>query len=79
VRVAPLAILFRAKFREGLQQAGLFPQVPSSAWQQRWVVHSQPVGYGGKAVEYLANSVFRAQEAPGLSNSRMIKVENDDA
>lgn len=73
VRVEPLAILFRAKFRDGLKQAGLFHQVPSTAWQQKWVVHSQPVGYGAKAIEYLADYVFRV----GMSNSRIVKVEND--
>ena len=73
VRVEPLAILFRAKFSEGLKQAGLFHQVPSTAWQQKWVVHSKPVGYGGKAVEYLADYVFRV----GISNRRIVKLEND--
>lgn len=73
VRVEPLAILFRAKFRDGLKQAGLFHQVPSTAWPQKWVVHSQPVGYGVKAVEYLADYIFRV----GISNSRMVKLEND--
>ena len=74
VRVEPLAILFRAKFRDGLKQANLFPQVPASAWRQPWVVHSKSVGYGSKAVEYLADYVFRV----GMSNSRMVKLENDE-
>jgi hypothetical protein len=73
VRVEPLAILFRAKFREGLKGAGLFHKVPSTAWQQNWVVHSKSVGYGVKAVEYLADYVFRV----GISNSRIVKLEND--
>ncbi|MFN8486613.1 MAG: transposase [Caldilineaceae bacterium] len=73
VRVEPLAILFRAKFRDGLKQAGLFHAVPSTAWQQNWIVHSQAVGYGGKAVEYLADYVFRV----GIANSRIVKLEND--
>jgi hypothetical protein len=73
VRVEPLAILFRAKFRDGLKQVGLLPKVPAAAWRQPWVVHSQAVGYGVKAVEYLADYVFRV----GISNSRLVKVEND--
>ena len=64
VRIEPLAMLFRAKFRAGLKQAGLFHQVPATAWQQPWIVHSQPLGYGAKAVEYLADYVFRV----GISN-----------
>lgn len=74
VRIEPLAILFRAKFRAGLQQAGLYAQVPTSAWHQNWVVHSKAVGYGVKAVEYLADYVFRV----GISNSRIVKLEKDE-
>lgn len=74
VRVEPLAILFRAKFRDGLKQLGLFPQVPATAWRQPWIVHSQAVGYGAKAVEYLADYVFRV----AISNSRIVKLENDE-
>lgn len=36
-------------------------------------MHSQPVGYGGKVVEYLADYVFRV----GIGNRRIIKLEND--
>jgi hypothetical protein len=74
VRVEPLAILFRAKFRAGLQKTSLYHQVPTTAWHRNWVVHSQAVGYGGKAVAYLADYVFRV----GISNSRIVKLENDE-
>jgi hypothetical protein len=74
VRVEPLALLFRAKFRDGLQKAGLYPQVPASAWRQNWVVHSQSVGYGSKAVAYLADYILRV----GISNSRILKLEKDE-
>jgi hypothetical protein len=74
VRIEPLAILFRAKFRAGLQQAGLSHQVPTSAWRQNWVVHSKSVGYGSKAVAYLADYVFRV----GISNSRILTLEKDE-
>ncbi len=73
VRVEPLAILFRAKFRDGLKQAELYPQIPSDAWHKAWVVHSQAVGYGGKAVEYLADYVFQV----GINNCRIVKLDND--
>jgi hypothetical protein len=73
VCVKPLAMLFRAKFRDGLKQADLFPEAPTSAWRQPWVVHSKSVGYGVKAVAYLADYVFRI----GMSNSRLVKLEND--
>jgi hypothetical protein len=74
VRVEPLALLFRAKLRDGLKQAGLYHQVPATAWHKAWVVHSKAVGYGGKAVTYLADYVFRV----GISNSRILKLENDE-
>ena len=74
VRVEPLAILFRAKFRDGLKQAGLYPQVAATVWRQPWVVHSKAVGYGVKAVEYLADYVFRV----GISNSRIVQLKNDE-
>ncbi len=38
------------------------------------VVHSQPLGYGVKAVEYLADYIFRV----GISNSRIVKLANDE-
>jgi hypothetical protein len=73
VHVKPLSILFRAKMRAGLKKAGLFHHAPSTAWQKEWVVHSKSVGYGEKAVEYLADYVFRI----GISNQRIVKLEND--
>ncbi|MEZ4713980.1 MAG: IS91 family transposase [Caldilineaceae bacterium] len=73
VHVKPLSILFCAKMREGLQKAGLFHHVPSTAWQKAWVVHSKSVGYGEKAVAYLADYVFRI----GIANQRIVKLEND--
>ncbi len=73
VRVEPLSILFRAKMRDGLKQAGLYHQIPATAWRQEWVVHSKSVGHGEKAVAYLADYVFRV----GIANQRIIKLEND--
>ena len=60
--------LFRAKMRAGLKQAGLYRQIPATAWQQEWVVHSKPVGHGETAIAYLADYLFRV----GISNSRIV-------
>ena len=65
VRVEPLSKLFRAKMRDGLKTAELYRQIPATAWQQAWVVHSKSVGHGETAVAYLADYLFRAQKAPG--------------
>ena len=73
VRVEPLSKLFRAKIRDGLKKAGLYRQIPATAWQQAWVVHSKSVGHGEKAVAYLADYVFRV----GIANQRIVKLEND--
>lgn len=73
VRVEPLAILFRNKFRDGLKPTDLFAQVPTAVWQQSWVVDCRPVGDGVSALKYLAPYVFRI----ALSNHRIVKVAND--
>lgn len=73
VRVEPLAILFRAKFRDGLKKAGLYAQAPSSVWRTRWVVQCQPAGHRDKAMEYLANYLFRV----AIGNHRIVKLEDD--
>lgn len=74
VRVEPLSKLFRAKMRDELKKAGLYQQIPAAAWQQDWVVHSKSVGHGETATAYLADYLFSV----GVSNSRIVNVENDE-
>jgi hypothetical protein len=71
VHVRPLAILFRAKFRDALQKTELFSLVPAKTWQQAWVVHCQPVGNGVTALKYLAPYIFRV----AISNKRILKMD----
>jgi hypothetical protein len=73
VRVEPLGVLFRNKFRDGLKQTDLFAQVPTAVWRQNWVVDCRPVGDGVSALKYLAPYIFRI----AISNRRIRKVEND--
>jgi hypothetical protein len=73
VRVEPLGILFRNKFCAGLKQTALFAKVPSTVWQQSWVVDCRPVGDGASALKYLAPYIFRV----ALSNNRILKLENE--
>jgi hypothetical protein len=73
VRVEPLALLFRNKFRDGLKQAGLFAQVLSAVWRQSWGGDCRPVGDGASALKYLAPYIFRI----AISNNRILKLEND--
>jgi len=73
VPVKALSLLFRAKFRDALKQAGLFDQVPATVWQSDWVVHCKPVGKGQGALKYLAPYIFRI----AISNRRILKVAHD--
>lgn len=59
VPVRALSILFRAKFRAAVKQAGLETQIDPKVWRQDWVVHSQAVGDGRGSLKYLAPYVFR--------------------
>jgi hypothetical protein len=54
-----LSGLFRAQFRDRLQQTDLFPLVDARVWHKAWVVHCEPVGSGQEAFRYLARDIFR--------------------
>lgn len=71
VHVKPLAVIFRAKFRDALKRTELFPMVASQVWNKGWVVDSEPVGSGAEAFRYLAPYVFRV----AISNNRILKLE----
>ena len=64
----PLSIIYRAKFIELLEKEGLV--VPPCVWEPDWVVDVRNVGNGKRALNYLAQYVFRVAIAP----SRIIRV-----
>jgi hypothetical protein len=70
--VKALSRIFRAKLRDALKMTDLFAQVPARVWRKDWVVHSEPVGSGVQAFQYLAPYIFRV----ALSNNRLRKLEN---
>lgn len=74
VPVKALSIIFRAKFRDALQQKDktLFGGIEKSLWKQEWVVHSRNVGSGEAAFKYLANYVFRV----AISNNRILHLHD---
>jgi len=72
VPVKALSRIFRAKFRDELKKTELFAQVPTRVWRKDWVVHSEPVGSGQQAFQYLAPYIFRV----AISNHRLRKLEN---
>jgi len=70
--VKALSPIFRAKFRERIEKAGLAGEVPKEVWQKPWNVNSQAVGKSAASVKYLAPYVFRV----AISDRRIIKVED---
>jgi hypothetical protein len=70
--VRALSILFRAKFRDAMKQAGLYGQINSSVWRQDWVVHSRPAGDGAASLKYLAPYVFRV----AISDRRIVSCDD---
>jgi hypothetical protein len=68
-----LAILFRAKFRDALDRAGLLPQVDAAVWRANWVVDSEAVGDGRTSLKYLAPYVYRV----AISDHRITSCDND--
>jgi ribosomal protein L37AE/L43A len=72
VPVKALSPIFRAKFRDALKQTELFTQVPAQVWQKAWVVHSEPVGSGIQAFQYLAPYIFRV----AISNNRLCTLHD---
>lgn len=71
VPVKALSLIFRAKFRDQLRRTELFALVDERIWRKSWVVHSEPVGTGREAFQYLAPYIFRV----AISNNRILKLE----
>jgi ribosomal protein L37AE/L43A len=71
VPVKALSPIFRAKFRDALKLTELFAQVPARVWHKDWVVHSEPVGSGSQAFQYLAPYIFRV----AISNNRLRSLQ----
>jgi hypothetical protein len=71
VPVTALSPIFRAKFRDALKLTELFTQVPARLWRKAWVVHSEPVGSGQQAFQYLAPYIFRV----AISNNRLRSLQ----
>jgi hypothetical protein len=70
--VRALSIIFKAKFRDAMKEAGLFDQIPPEVWQIEWNVNSQAIDSSEASLKYLAPYVFRV----AISNSRIVKIEN---
>ena len=71
--VKALSRIFRAKFRDQLKKSDLFALVETCVWRKDWVVHSEPVGSGLQAFQYLAPYIFRV----ALTNNRILSLDRD--
>jgi hypothetical protein len=67
VHTKPLAVVFKAKFKDAMKKARLMDQIPVSAWKQDWVIDSQAAGQGQNCLRYLSRYVFRV----AISNNRI--------
>lgn len=72
IRIEPLSRVYRAKFRDAMQKAGLLPKIDPIVWEKDWNVNSQPIGDGRDTLKYLAPYVFRV----AISNSRIVSYDN---
>lgn len=72
VHTKPLAVIFKAKFRDAMKKARLFDAIEPSVWKQQWVVDSQAVGKGQHSLRYLSRYVFRV----AISNNRIKSFED---
>ncbi|MFC1854088.1 transposase, partial [candidate division CSSED10-310 bacterium] len=68
-----LSVIFRAKFRDEMKKQGLKKLVDEDIWNRPWVVHSEPVGNGEHALEYLAPYVYRV----ALTNKQLCSLKDD--
>jgi len=70
--VKALSTIFRAKFRDRMEKAGLDDAIPKEVWLKAWNVNSQAVGRSETSIKYLAPYVFRV----AISDHRIVKVAN---
>ncbi len=70
--VKALTKIYRAKFRDAMQAAGLLDQIDPLTWETGWNVNIQAVGSGQQTVRYLSHYVFKV----AISDYRIDTVKN---
>lgn len=71
--VRALSPIFRAKFRDAIDAAGLLGEIPSQVWAIDWNVNCQPVGDGAATMRYLSRYVFKV----AIAESRIVAVDDE--
>ncbi len=69
--VLALSKIYRAKFKDIMDSAGLLDAIDPVVWTKAWNVNSQAVGDGRDSLRYLAPYVFRV----AIGNHRISAVE----
>lgn len=69
--VKALSKIFKAKLIDIFKNAGLYDQIPATAWEKPFVVHSKAVPSGTRSIKYLSRYVFKV----AIGDYRIIKVE----
>jgi hypothetical protein len=70
VPVTALSPMYRALFKEAMDQAGLLAQIDPLVWHTTWNGHSQANPNGHTSFTYLAPYVFKV----AISNSRIVSL-----
>ncbi len=70
--VKAMSKVYKAKLKDELKKAGVYDDIDPVVWEKSFIVNSQAVGSSFSSIKYLAPYVFKV----GISNSRIIKVEN---
>lgn len=70
--VRALSPIFRAKFRDAMDAAGLLAEIDAAVWSVNWNVNCQPVGDGAASIEYLSRYVFKV----AISESRIVRADD---
>ena len=72
IPVRAASVIYRAKFRDAMREAGLLNQIDPVVWSKDWVVHSQAAGDGRQSLQYLAPYVFHV----AISDHRILALED---
>lgn len=70
LHIPALSALYRKKFKELMEKAGLLIQICPDIWYEGFNVHIEPAGTGQECIKYLTPYIFKV----AISQSRIEKV-----
>ncbi len=72
--VRALSPIFRAKFRDAMDAAGLLGEIDPAVWTVDWNVNCQSVGDAQASLEYLSRYVFKV----AISEERILRADDTE-